>query len=82
MYLFDGILYLCLQSHSATVSRGVSQPERDGEEPADLFSEEASSSTPSKANGVSSDDDDLFAGQDTYLLTLCPVVLLEPLRDR
>ncbi|XP_038145777.1 sorting nexin-1-like isoform X2 [Cyprinodon tularosa] len=45
-------------SHPASVSRGVSQPE----EPADLFSEEASSAKP---NGVHSDDDDddLFAAQ-------------------
>lgn len=50
------------------MSRGVSQPDRDSEEPADLFSEEASS-TPSKSNGVNSDDDDLFAGQDTVLVT-------------
>lgn len=64
---------VCLQSHPATVSRGVSQSDRDSEEPADLFSEEASS-TPSK-NGLNSDDDDLFAGQDTFSLTLCPVAL-------
>lgn len=56
------------------MSRGVSQPDRDSEEPPDLFSEEASS-TPSKSNGVNSDDDDLFAGQDSFLLTLCLIVL-------
>lgn len=49
-----------------SVSRGVSQPDRVSEEPSDLFSEEAASSTAAKANGVHSDDDnDLFAGEDT-----------------
>lgn len=56
--------FLCLQSHPATVSRGVSQP--GSGEPTDLFSEEAGS-TPSKSNGLQSDDDDLFAGQDVFL---------------
>lgn len=64
-----GILHLCVQSPPATVSRGVSQPDRSREEPADLFSEEASSA-PSRSNGLNSDDDDLFAGQDTFVLTL------------
>lgn len=59
-----GFLYLYLQSHPATVSRGVSQPDRASEE---------ASSTPSRSNGVNSDDDDLFAGQDTFLLKLCPI---------
>jgi len=50
-----------------SVSRGVSQPERLNEEPADLFSEEAAGTT-AKSNGVHSDDDDddLFAGVDTF----------------
>lgn len=58
---------LCLQSNPEAVSRGVSQPDRVNEEPPDLFSEEASR-TSAKPNGVHSDDDnnDLFAGQETF----------------
>lgn len=51
------------------MSRGVSQLDRGSEEPADLFMEEGSD-TPSKSNGLNSDEDDLFAGQDTFVLTL------------
>lgn len=55
-----------------SVSRGVSQPDRVSEEPSDLFSEEAASSTAAKANGVHSDDDnDLFAGEDTLPPNIC-----------
>lgn len=55
-----------LQSNPVAVSRGVSQPDRVNEEPPDLFSEEASR-TSAKPNGVHSDDDnDLFAGQETF----------------
>lgn len=67
---FFGSLQLCvssgLQSNPAAVSRGVSQPDRVKQEPPDLFSEEAGS-TPAKSNGVQSDDDnDLFAGWETF----------------
>lgn len=58
----------CLQSHSASVSRGVSQPE----EPADLFNEEATAAQP---NGVHSDDDDLFAGEQIKATNKNAVVL-------
>ncbi|CAF99905.1 unnamed protein product [Tetraodon nigroviridis] len=47
-------------SHPATVSRGVSQPDPDREEPPDLFGEEARG-PPAEPNGLHSDDDDLFA---------------------
>lgn len=67
----------CVQTQPATVSRGVCQPEPDSGEPADLFSEEASS-TPSRSNGVNSDDDDLFAGQDTYFSHSVSVSALKP----
>lgn len=53
----------CLQTNPVAVSRGVSQPDRVNEEPADLFSEEEAGSKTAKSNGVHSDDDnDLFAG--------------------
>ncbi|XP_072236176.1 sorting nexin-1 isoform X2 [Leuresthes tenuis] len=56
-------------SNPVSVSRGVSQPERLDEEPADLFSEEAASTT-AKSNGVHSDDDnDLFAEAQSDLST-------------
>uniref|UniRef100_A0AAX7V9A4 Sorting nexin-1 n=1 Tax=Astatotilapia calliptera TaxID=8154 RepID=A0AAX7V9A4_ASTCA len=57
-------------SNPVSVSRGVSQPDRVSEEPSDLFSEEAASSTAAKANGVHSDDDnDLFADTNVELST-------------
>uniref|UniRef100_A0A3B5MWZ3 PX domain-containing protein n=1 Tax=Xiphophorus couchianus TaxID=32473 RepID=A0A3B5MWZ3_9TELE len=58
----------CLQSHPASVSRGVSQPE----EPADLFNDEATAAQP---NGVHSDDDDLFAGEQIKATNKNAVVL-------
>lgn len=60
-----------MQSNPASVSRGVSQPDRvSSEEPPDLFSEEAADSTTAKSNGVHSDDDnDLFAGEEQDTLS-------------
>lgn len=53
----------CLQSNPVAVSRGVSQPDCVSEGPPDLFSEDETSNTAAKSNGVHSDDDnDLFAG--------------------
>uniref|UniRef100_UPI0037E8E071 sorting nexin-1-like n=1 Tax=Semicossyphus pulcher TaxID=241346 RepID=UPI0037E8E071 len=57
-------------SNPVAVSRGVSQPDRDNEEPSDIFSEEKTSSTTAKSNGVHSDDDnDLFAEAHAELST-------------
>lgn len=56
------------------VSQEVSQPDRVNEEPPDLFSEEEASNTTAKSNGVHADDDnDLFAGQETFSTNnFCP----------
>ncbi|XP_004066915.1 sorting nexin-1 [Oryzias latipes] len=52
------------------VSRGVSQPERVREEPADLFSQEEAGTDTARSNGVNSDDDnDLFAEAQSDLDT-------------
>lgn len=53
------------------VSRGVSQPEHVSEEAPDLFSEEEAKNTMTKSNGVHSDEDnDLFAGSETFFKKL------------
>ncbi|KAM8877499.1 sorting nexin-1-like isoform 1-T1 [Synchiropus picturatus] len=47
----------------------MSQVEHAGQDPPDLFSEEATTTTPAKSNGVQSDDDDLFAEASAELST-------------